>query len=557
MKSLISCTVGMSIVLAGEFHCRNTLLFALLILFCMAAVPDRQGGTATATVECPTITLYGSALGDGSVGYSYSQFVHADGGQEPYSYSLFLGTLPPGLALGATTGNIAGTPTTTGHYSFTIRARDTNDCFGSQVYTIDVGVGCPTITLSPGRLPEGTTGVSYSQHLYGEGGTTPHTCSLFLGTLPPGLTLSPDCDVAGTPTTAGSYSFTARVKDGNNCLGIRVHTIDVVAGCPPITVSPFALPDAWLNASYSQTLSASGGVPPHTFSIIANSLPAGLTLAATSRIIGTATTAGTYSFIVEATDSNQCNGVRSYTIGVDTPFSPTHTWTPTDTPTRRRTPTTTSTRAHTATRTTTWTPPPTFSPTRTLAQTAAPTRTATATHTPSSTGTETRTLTRTATRTVTPAATASASRSVTPGGEETIAPTATHSATTIATATRTIAATATMPTAPPSATPPGAQTAIPTASATYSPSPPVAIATATPPAPSPTPTPSPTPPAVACTGDCDGSGEVRIDELVRGVSMALGRDLFAHCPAFDANHTGRVEIDELVDAVGHALRMCP
>ena len=71
-----------------------------------------------------------------------------------------------------------------------------------------------------------------------------------------------------------------------------------------------------------------------------------------------------------------------------------------------------------------------------------------------------------------------------------------------------------------------------------------------------TPTPSPTPPAVTCTGDCDDSGDVTIDELVLGVRMALG-GVASRCPALDANLSSAVEINELVDAVGHALHGCP
>jgi hypothetical protein len=59
---------------------------------------------------------------------------------------------------------------------------------------------------------------------------------------------------------------------------------------------------------------------------------------------------------------------------------------------------------------------------------------------------------------------------------------------------------------------------------------------------------------VICAGDCDGSGAVDIEELVRGVDIAL--DVFAldHCPAFDTSADGAVRIDELVRAI--ALHGC-
>ena len=59
-----------------------------------------------------------------------------------------------------------------------------------------------------------------------------------------------------------------------------------------------------------------------------------------------------------------------------------------------------------------------------------------------------------------------------------------------------------------------------------------------------------------CAGDCDGDGAVRIDELVRGVRIALGTDAVAVCAVFDRNGDGAVAIDELVAAVGSALADC-
>ena len=62
----------------------------------------------------------------------------------------------------------------------------------------------------------------------------------------------------------------------------------------------------------------------------------------------------------------------------------------------------------------------------------------------------------------------------------------------------------------------------------------------------------PTP--VVCAGDCNGDGRTGIDEIIRGVAMALGT-LTAECDALDRNHDG-VTVDELVRAVAAALIGC-
>lgn len=86
----------------------------------------------------------------------------------------------------------------------------------------------------------------------------------------------------------------------------------------------------------------------------------------------------------------------------------------------------------------------------------------------------------------------------------------------------------------------------PTLTATTSPTP---TATDTP-----TPIPTPTPP---CSGDCNGDGEVTVDELIVLVNIALGTQPAAACPPGDRDGDGSVTIDEIVLAVRLALEGCP
>ncbi len=62
--------------------------------------------------------------------------------------------------------------------------------------------------------------------------------------------------------------------------------------------------------------------------------------------------------------------------------------------------------------------------------------------------------------------------------------------------------------------------------------------------------------AVSCIGDCNGDGEVTIDELLKGVNIALGTATMSICPPFDANGDGEVTIDEIIAAVNAALFGC-
>lgn len=59
-----------------------------------------------------------------------------------------------------------------------------------------------------------------------------------------------------------------------------------------------------------------------------------------------------------------------------------------------------------------------------------------------------------------------------------------------------------------------------------------------------------------CLGDCDSSGEVTIEELVRGVAIALGRLAPEACPALDADASGLITIDEVLQAVRSSMEGC-
>ncbi|MHC4714723.1 MAG: Ig domain-containing protein, partial [Planctomycetota bacterium] len=60
-----------------------------------------------------------------------------------------------------------------------------------------------------------------------------------------------------------------------------------------------------MDVAYSETLAATGGVTPYSWSIVSGSLPTGLSLnSGTGEISGTPTTGGTSNFTVRATDSN-------------------------------------------------------------------------------------------------------------------------------------------------------------------------------------------------------------------------------------------------------------
>jgi hypothetical protein len=144
------------------------------------------------------------------------------------------------------------------------------------------------------------------------GGTGLYTFSLAGGTLPDGLTLGADGTISGTPTVAGSYSFSVLVSDGQT-YHTHVFTIDVFGShLSIITSSP--LPTGHVNVPYYQVLSALGGDGiNYSWSLNSGELPPGLgftlltpTIAAsTASLHGTPTLAGTYNFNLKVVSAGQ------------------------------------------------------------------------------------------------------------------------------------------------------------------------------------------------------------------------------------------------------------
>jgi large repetitive protein len=93
----------------------------------------------------------------------------------------------------------------------------------------------------------------------------------------------------------------------------------VFVPCPTITVNPATLPAGTVGAAFSQTLTATGGTAPFTFSFSSGALPPGLTLSQAGVISGTPTAAGAFTFTVQALNSTGCTGTRAFTLFIATP----------------------------------------------------------------------------------------------------------------------------------------------------------------------------------------------------------------------------------------------
>ena len=205
--------------------------FSFTLMGVGQSFPGLQQGCFTYSITiapaCPAITVNPATLPNGQLGQPYSQQLTQTGGTGAITWSK-TGDLPGNVTLNPTTGLLAGAPTTSGTFNFSVTATAANGCASAPKAYVLVVSGCPTVSILPMSLPQGTAGTPFTQTLSANGGTQPYTFS-FNDTpaRPVWLTLTAGGQLAGTPPAANSYSFSVRVTDTNGCTGSQSYTLVV------------------------------------------------------------------------------------------------------------------------------------------------------------------------------------------------------------------------------------------------------------------------------------------------------------------------------------------
>jgi Putative Ig domain len=304
------------------------LTAAALVLSGCSGNSAGDSSTKTATTTTP-LAITTTSLPNGEVGAAYSVTLGATGGTNPYTWSVSSGTLPAGLALSASSGAITGTPTTAvsaAPLTFTVTDSSSPSQTKSLNLTLTISAsGTAPLTVTTTTFPNGQVGAAYSATLTATGGTTPYTWTLTAGTLPAGLSLNAGTGViTGTPTAAANATpLTFTVTDSSSPVQTQAVSLTLTisaSGTAPLTVTTTALPNGQVGTSYSATLTATGGTTPYSWALTAGTLPAGLSLnASTGAISGTPTAAASatpLSFTVTDSSSPAQNKAVNLTLSI-------------------------------------------------------------------------------------------------------------------------------------------------------------------------------------------------------------------------------------------------
>ncbi len=265
-------------------------------------------GNINFTIAGPTPTAIffgvGPNLGVVQQGFSFSRTLNLSSGTPPYTVTA-LSALPTGCALqsgdsllfGTAEGShvLACTPLASGPFSVTLQAQDSAGNIGVRTLFWTV---LPFNLFTSTSLADGSVSVPYSESLIVFPPTAIWTVSQD-SAMPPGLTVSPAGVISGTPTQAGTHSFTLTAMDTTSGFATGIGFSLRVSGIA-ITDASSILPIATAGVPFTHTFTATGGAGTLIWS--ATGLPFGFTLSPSGTLSGTAAGFVAAQVIVRVTD---------------------------------------------------------------------------------------------------------------------------------------------------------------------------------------------------------------------------------------------------------------
>jgi hypothetical protein len=282
--------------------------FSLHLSVTDSAVPTALAQSDLILHVYPAFQITNSSLPEATQGAGYSAAVNTTAAVPPFNWTAT--GLPGGMNI-SSSGVVSGNPTVSGDYNISITATDSYNPTHSVTKTLPIHIYA-SLQITTALLPVASTENSYNADLAFSGGKAPYTWTA--AGLPVGLSLSSSGSIGGTPVSAGDYNVTAYISDSFVPANTASRALTLHVSPPPQIITT-SLPEGVVGKTFSAFLTASGGIPPYSWS--ATGLPAELTCSAAGAISGIPEAPGPATVKVTLTDSVNPANTRNVTLNLN------------------------------------------------------------------------------------------------------------------------------------------------------------------------------------------------------------------------------------------------
>jgi hypothetical protein len=250
--------------------------------------------------------------------YPYQQILVAGGGEPPYQWRLDDGddAIAPGLDL-STSGVISGIPNQLGTFTFAVTVEDRLGAIDSVQYEVEV-TPLATVLILNTQDPVALVGQPFDYALQAMGGIQPYRWEA-ASTPPPGLSVTEDGRISGTPSRVGQWPVRVRVIDSTNTANSDTALFQVeVQDDGAMNVLTTSLPAGLVRSKFEVPIEVEGGAPPYRFSLgPGESLPEGFFLSDEGAVVGRAFRPLVHGFSVIVEDSHGRAAHLPYAIVIE------------------------------------------------------------------------------------------------------------------------------------------------------------------------------------------------------------------------------------------------
>ena len=234
-------------------------------------------------------------------------------GTEQFTASVS-GTSNTAVTWSATSGSVNRNglytaPTVTSPTNVTVTAVSNADPSKSATAAVTIDPqNVQALQITNGSLPQGQQGELYNADFTATGGTTPYTWSVSAGTLPAGVALNTNGELSGTPTSLGTFNFTAKVTDADNRTATGNFSLTVASNSG--YDGPAQLPIATVDSALADTPAPGSVIPVKSGGDLQSALN-NAECGDTITLQAGATFTGTFLFPAKSCDSNHWIIVRT------------------------------------------------------------------------------------------------------------------------------------------------------------------------------------------------------------------------------------------------------